>query len=72
MKSSKTKAASKTKSKSKVNEAGNYTQPGLRKSLYEKIKAGNKGGKSNSWSAIKSMILAKEYKKATKGKGYKD
>ncbi len=68
MKSSKTKAAS----KSKVNEAGNYTQPGLRKALYKKIKAGNKGGKSNSWSGIKSMILAKEYGKATKGKGYKD
>jgi hypothetical protein len=25
--------------KSKVNEAGNYTKPGMRKKLFEKIKA---------------------------------
>lgn len=31
--------------KSKVNEAGNYTKPGMRKSLFEAIKAGGKGGK---------------------------
>jgi hypothetical protein len=55
--------------KSKVNEAGNYTKPGMRKSLFEKIKAGSKGGNPGQWSAIKSLILAKEYKKA--GGGYK-
>lgn len=60
-----------SKTKSKVNEAGVYTQPTLRKNLYKKIKAGSKGGDKNSWSAIKSMILSKEYGKATKGKGYK-
>jgi hypothetical protein len=29
---------------SKVNEAGNYTKPGMRKRLFNRIKAGNKGG----------------------------
>ena len=61
----------KTNTKSRVNEAGVYTQPALRERLFNKIKAGSKGGKPNSWSAIKSMILSKEYKAATKGKGYK-
>lgn len=60
-----------SKTKSKVNQAGVYTKPGMRKALFDKIKAGSKGGDKNSWSAIKSMILAKEYAKATKGKGYK-
>lgn len=67
MKSSKTK----TSTKSKVNQAGVYTQPTLRKNLYKKIKAGSKGGDPGEWSAIKSMILSREYGKATKGKGYK-
>jgi hypothetical protein len=48
--------------KSRVNEAGNYTEPGMRKSLFEKIKAGDKGGKSGQWSARKAQMLAKEYK----------
>jgi hypothetical protein len=47
---------------SRVNEAGNYTKPGMRKSLFEKIKAGDKGGKSGQWSARKAQMLAKEYK----------
>ena len=34
----------KKKSKSKVNEAGNYTKPTMRKRLFNKIKAGTKGG----------------------------
>jgi hypothetical protein len=34
---------------SRVNEAGNYTKPGMRKSLFEKIKAGGKGGKPGQW-----------------------
>jgi hypothetical protein len=33
---------------SKVNEAGNYTKPAMRKQLFNKIKAGSKGGKPNS------------------------
>ena len=48
--------------KSKVNEAGNYTKPAMRKQLFNKIKAGSKGGKPNSWSARKAQMLAKEYK----------
>ena len=32
------------KQKSRVNEAGNYTKPGLRKSIFNRIKAGGKGG----------------------------
>lgn len=58
-----------TEKKSKVNEAGNYTKPGMRKSLFEKIKAGTKGGKAGQWSARKAQMLASEYKKA--GGGYK-
>ena len=61
----------KTKStKSKVNQAGNYTKPGMRKSLFNKIKSGSKGGDPGEWSARKAQILAREYKK--KGGGYKD
>mgnify|MGYP003668922105 CR=1 FL=1 len=56
--------------KSRVNEAGNYTKPGMRKKLFEKIKAGSKGGKPGQWSARKAQMLAREYK--AKGGGYKD
>ena len=45
------------KNKSRVNEAGNYTKPGLRKRLFNQIKAGGKGG------------IAKKYKAS--GGGYK-
>lgn len=62
--------AAKKKTKSRVNEAGNYTKPSLRKRLFEKIKAGTKGGKAGQWSARKAQMLAREYKKA--GGGYKD
>jgi hypothetical protein len=55
--------------KSKVNEAGNYTKPTMRKALFEKIKAGTKGGDAGQWSARKAQLLAKEYKAA--GGGYK-
>jgi len=58
------------KKKSRVNEAGNYTKPALRKSLFEKIKAGDRGGKPGQWSARKAQFLAAEYKKA--GGGYRD
>ena len=59
----------KTKSKSTVNKAGNYTKPTMRKRLFERIKAGTKGGKAGQWSARKAQLLAKEYK--AKGGGYK-
>ena len=55
---------------SKVNEAGNYTKPGMRKALFESIKAGGKGGAPGQWSARKAQLLAAQYKKA--GGGYKD
>ena len=58
-----------TKPKSKVNKAGNYTKPTMRKRLFNKIKAGTKGGKAGQWSARKAQMLAKEYK--SKGGGYK-
>ena len=29
---------------SRVNEAGNYTKPTMRKTLFNRIKAGSKGG----------------------------
>lgn len=57
------------KSKSKVNQAGTYTKPGMRKALFSKIKAGTKGGDPGEWSARKAQLLAKEYK--AKGGGYK-
>lgn len=55
--------------KSKVNQAGNYTKPDMRKRLFNKIKAGSKGGDPGEWSARKAQLLAREYKKA--GGGYK-
>jgi hypothetical protein len=57
------------KTKSKVNQAGNYTKPTLRKQLFEKILAGDKGGKKHQWSARKAQILVREY--SSRGGGYK-
>lgn len=57
------------KKKSTVNSAGNYTKPTMRKALFEKIKAGSKGGDPGEWSGRKAQMLAKEYK--SKGGGYK-
>ena len=57
------------KRKSTVNKAGNYTKPTMRKRLFEKIKAGSKGGRPGQWSARKAQMLAKQYK--AKGGGYK-
>jgi hypothetical protein len=54
---------------SRVNEAGNYTKPGMRKRQFEQIKAGGKGGAPGQWSARKAQMLASQYKKA--GGGYK-
>ena len=59
----------KKKTKSTVNKAGNYTKPTMRKRLFEKIKAGTKGGKAGQWSARKAQLIAKEYK--AKCGGYK-
>ena len=56
--------------KSKVNEAGNYTKPGMRKRLFESIKnSAVQGTKAGQWSARKAQLLAKRYKE--KGGGYK-
>jgi hypothetical protein len=54
---------------SRVNEAGNYTKPGMRKSLFNRIKSGGKGGDPGQWSARKAQMLALQYKKS--GGGYK-
>ena len=66
----KKKSTTKRKSKSRVNEAGNYTKPAMRKRLFNQIKAGGKGGKPGQWSARKAQMLAKQYK--AKGGGYKN
>lgn len=56
--------------KSRVNEAGVYTKPGMRKSLFESIKShAVQGTKAGQWSARKAQLLAKQYK--AKGGGYK-
>ena len=57
------------KKKSTVNSSGNYTKPGLRKRLFNSIKAGGKGGRPGQWAARKAQMLAKRYKAA--GGGYK-
>jgi len=55
----------------RVNEAGNYTKPGMRKSLFESIKSrAVQGTGAGQWSARKAQLLAKQYK--AKGGGYKD
>ena len=58
------------RTESRVNEAGNYTKPTMRKRLFNKIKSGGKGGKPGQWSARKAQMLAKQYKDA--GGGYGD
>ena len=56
---------------SKVNEAGNYTKPGMRKALFEKIKGqATQGTAAGQWSARKAQLLAKQYK--AKGGSYRD
>ena len=58
------------KVKSKVNQAGVYTKPGMRKSLFESIKSrAVQGTGAGQWSARKAQLLAKQYK--AKGGGYK-
>ena len=60
----------KSKAKSTVNKANNYTNPKLRKGQFSRIKAGSKGGAAGQWSARKAQMLAKAYKAA--GGGYKN
>ena len=60
----------KKKKKSTVNKAGNYTKPGLRKKIFNRIKSqASHGTGAGQWSARKAQALAKAYKKA--GGGYK-
>jgi hypothetical protein len=55
----------------KVNAAGNYTKPGLRKRIVAQVKAAaTQGTKAGQWSARKAQLVAKKYK--AEGGGYKD
>ena len=54
---------------STVNAAGNYTKPTMRKNIFNRIKAGGKGGAPGQWSARKAQMTAKAYKAA--GGGYR-
>jgi hypothetical protein len=55
----------------RVNEAGNYTKPGLRKKIVSQVKAAaTHGTKAGQWSARKAQLVAKKYKDA--GGGYTD
>jgi hypothetical protein len=59
------------KVKSKVNEAGNYTKPELRKRIFNSVKAAATAGTgAGQWSARKAQVMAKRYKAA--GGGYRD
>ena len=54
----------------KVNAAGNYTKPSLRKKIVSQVKAADTHGtKAGQWSARKAQLVAKKYKAA--GGGYK-
>ena len=64
------KRTTKKKSKSTVNKAGNYTKPEMRKRIFNRIKAGGKGGAPGQWSARKAQMIAAAYKKA--GGGYRN
>jgi hypothetical protein len=55
----------------KVNAAGNYTKPGLRKRIVSQVKAAaTQGTGAGQWSARKAQLVAKKYKAA--GGGYRD
>ena len=57
--------------RSKVNQAGNYTKPGLRKRIVAQVKAAaTHGTGAGQWSARKAQLVAKKYKAA--GGGYRD
>jgi hypothetical protein len=57
------------KGESRVNESGNYTKPGMRREIFQRIKSGDKGGRSGQWSARKAQMLARQYK--SRGGGYR-
>ena len=55
----------------KVNAAGNYTKPELRKRIVSQVKAAaTHGTGAGQWSARKAQLVAKKYKAA--GGGYRD
>jgi hypothetical protein len=55
----------------KVNTAGNYTKPSLRKKIVAQVKAAaTQGTGAGQWSARKAQLVAKKYKAA--GGGYRD
>ena len=55
----------------KVNAAGNYTKPSLRKRIVSQVKAAAiVGTGAGQWSARKAQVMAKRYKAA--GGGYRD
>lgn len=55
----------------KVNAAGNYTKPSIRKRIVSQVKAAaTHGTGAGQWSARKAQLVAKKYKAA--GGGYKD
>ena len=55
----------------KVNAAGNYTKPGVRKRIVSQVKAAaTQGTGAGQWSARKAQLVAKKYKAA--GGGYRD
>ena len=55
----------------KVNAAGNYTKPSLRKKILAQVKAAaTQGTGAGQWSARKAQLVAKKYKAA--GGGYRD
>ena len=64
------KKRKKGKSKSTVNQSGNYTKPAMRRRIFNRIKRGGKGGAPGQWSARKAQMLAQAYKRA--GGGYKN
>ena len=68
-KQAKTLSTLKLNKGSTVNKANVYTQPALRKRIFNRIKAGGKGGAPGQWSARKAQMMAKAYKDA--GGGYK-
>jgi hypothetical protein len=63
-------AADMYKEGGKVNAAGNYTKPSLRKKIVSQVKsAATHGTGAGQWSARKAQLVAKKYKAA--GGGYK-
>ena len=63
--------ATKLKSKSTVNAAGNYTKPEMRKRIFNSVKAAAvQGTGAGEWSARKAQLVAKKYKAA--GGSYRD